>query len=78
MDRTNFDKLGSAVKFDRIAKHLTREQVAEVINITPRYLMSIENENKKPSFNVLYKLDHELGISNIIFCPEMECTNVDE
>jgi Uncharacterized protein conserved in bacteria len=71
MELNNLDRLGIILKTARKAKGLTREQLAEVINITPRYLMSIENENKKPSYDVLYRLIRELGISgDTIFYPE--------
>jgi transcriptional regulator with XRE-family HTH domain len=72
----NIDKLGSILKAARNEKDLTREQLAEIINISPRYLMSIENENKKPSYDVLFRLVRELGISaDTIFYPENQ--NVD-
>ena len=71
MELNNFDRLGSILKAARKAKGLTREQLAETMNITPRYLMSIENENKKPSYVVLFRLVQELGISaDTIFYPE--------
>lgn len=71
MELNNFDRLGSILKTAREARELTREQLAEIINITPRYLMSIENENKKPSYYVLFRLVRELGISaDTIFYPE--------
>ena len=39
--------------------------------MTERYLYRIENEDKKPSFDVLYKLIRELNISpDLIFYPE--------
>lgn len=67
----NIDKLGSILKTARKAKGLTREQLSETINISPRYLMSIENENKKPSYDVLFRLVRELSISaDTIFYPE--------
>jgi len=38
---------------------------------TERYLYRIENQGKKPSFDILYKLIRELGISpDLIFYPE--------
>lgn len=77
----NIDKLGSILKTARNAKNLTREQLAEIINISPRYLMSIENENKKPSYDVLFRLVRELGISaDTIFYPENQCsdTHIDQ
>ena len=77
----DFDKLGDILKAARKNNDLTREQLAEKINISPRYLMSIENENKKPSYIVLFRLIRELGISaDAIFFPEGKCikTEVDQ
>ena len=71
MERNHIDKLGTIIKNARINNSLTREQLAEKINITPRYLMAIENENKKPSYDVLFQLIRELSISaDTIFFPE--------
>jgi transcriptional regulator with XRE-family HTH domain len=40
--------------------------------------MSIENENKKPSYNVLFRLIRELGISaDAIFFPENKSANTE-
>lgn len=76
MEHNDFDRLGVILKTARKAKGLTREQLSEIINITPRYLMSIENENKKPSYDVLFRLVRELGISaDTIFYPERESNN---
>jgi transcriptional regulator with XRE-family HTH domain len=76
MELNNKDILGSILKSARKDRGLTREQLAEIINITPRYLMSIENENKKPSYDILFKLIRELGInSDTIFYPECQKTN---
>ena len=76
MELNNIDRLGSVLKTARIEKGLTREQLAEIINITPRYLMSIENENKKPSYDVLFRLVRQLGISaDTIFYPENQHVN---
>lgn len=76
MEHNSFDMLGSILKAARKAKGLTRERLAEMINITPRYLMSIENENKKPSLDVLFRLVRELGISaDTIFYPENQHAN---
>jgi len=78
MELNNFDRLGSVLKAARKEKGLTREQLAEIINISPRYLMSIENENKKPSYDVLFRLVRELGISaDTIFYPENQHSNTE-
>jgi transcriptional regulator with XRE-family HTH domain len=76
MEINSFDRLGSVLKAARNEKGLTREQLAEIINITPRYLMSIENENKKPSYDVLFRLIRELCISaDTVFYPENQQSN---
>lgn len=47
------------------------EELAEKLGVTERYLYRIENENKKPSYDVLYKLIRVLSISpDLIFYPE--------
>ena len=59
MEPNNFNMLGSILKAARKTRGLTREQLAEIINITPRYLMSIENENKKLNFrSIKITLNH--------------------
>ncbi|NBJ16972.1 MAG: helix-turn-helix transcriptional regulator [Dehalobacter sp. 4CP] len=76
MDHNDFDRLGGIIKAARKAKRLTRDQLSERIHITPRYLMSIENENQKPSYTILFQLIRELEISaDTIFFPENKCTN---
>lgn len=50
---------------------MTIEELAERIDVTKQYLYRIENEGKKHSFEVLYKLVRELSIqSDLIFYPE--------
>ncbi|MCH4238695.1 MAG: helix-turn-helix domain-containing protein [Oscillospiraceae bacterium] len=67
------DQLGSILKNARKSRKLTRDQLSEKIHISYRYLTAIENENKKPSYDVLFKLIRELGISaNEIFYPESQ------
>ncbi len=73
MEPYKLDRLGIILKTARKTKGLTREQLSETMNITPRYLLSIENENKKPSYDLLFRLVRELGISaDTIFYPELE------
>jgi len=67
------NNLGNIIKQARLNKDYTREQLAEKIHISSRYLTSIENEDKKPSYDILYKLIRELGIpADSIFYPEMK------
>lgn len=65
------DTLGGILKAAREKSGITIESLAERAEITERYLYRIENEGKKPSFDVLYKLIRELSISaDSIFYPE--------
>ena len=68
---TKTETFGKIIKSARQRSELTIEELAERVGITERYLYRIENENKKPSYDVLYKLIRELSISpDLIFYPE--------
>jgi len=67
------DCFGSVVKSARQAKGLTQSQLAESLNITPRYLKAIENSGRKPSYDLLVRIIRELEIpADEIFYPESE------
>lgn len=62
---------GNVIKRARQKSDMTMEEVADRVGITTRYLYRIENDGKKPSYDVLYKLIRELSISpDLIFYPE--------
>ena len=76
MVRNDKDTLGRVIKNARLQMGLTREVFAEMIGLSPRYIMSIENENRKPAFDKLYKIIRALGIrSDDIFYPERAGTD---
>ncbi|MCM1181424.1 MAG: helix-turn-helix transcriptional regulator [Clostridium sp.] len=52
----DFFPIGQAIKKARESRELTREQLAELLNITPRHLQSIENEGQHPSFQLFVQL----------------------
>ena len=67
----NTETLGQIIKKARLQNDLTIETLAEKVDVSERYLYRIENEGKKPSFDVLYKLVRCLSISSdLIFYPE--------
>lgn len=71
------DDFGKTVKTYRIKSNLTRESLSEKLEISTRYLLAIESENKKPSFDLLYKLIRELSIpANLVFYPELQEKNI--
>ncbi len=68
---SNTDILGQVIKKARKQHNLTIEALADIIGVSERYLYRIENEGKKPSFDVLYSLVRTLSISSdSIFYPE--------
>ena len=70
------DKLGEVIKTARLKVGLTRDQLAEKIGISPRYLMSIEHEGKKPSYDILFQLVRHLALNpNDFFFPELNNKN---
>ena len=71
MVHTEAETLGDIIKAARQKSGLTIEELANRLDITERYIYRIENQGKKPSFDILYKLIRELGISpDLIFYPE--------
>ena len=56
------EKFSDIVKHFRARAEFTVEKVAELANITERYLYRIENEDKTPSFDVLGRLVRALSI----------------
>ena len=48
--------LGTDIKAARNAMNLTRQDLAEMVGIDPRYLANIENSGSMPSLPVFYEL----------------------
>lgn len=63
MERDCFKEIGLAIKTERKKAGLTREQLAERVHISTRYLISIENDGQAPSFDILYTLLRTFNIS---------------
>lgn len=75
----NIHNFGKVIKAARDNSDLTRDQLAEKAGIGYRHLMGIENENKTPSFDVLFGLIRGLGISaDTIFYPEKSITDTEK
>jgi len=52
----DFRAIGQTIKAAREGKGWTREYVAELMDLAPRYIMSIENTGQHPSLQVFYEL----------------------
>lgn len=72
------DILSGVIKSAREKAGITIEALAAKIEISERYLYRIENEQKKPSFDILLKLIRALAInSDLIFYPEKPCKDTE-
>ena len=67
------ESLGEIVKSARTKADMTVETLANKVGVTERFIYRIENEGKKPSYEILYKLIRELAIvQDQIFFPEKQ------
>ncbi len=68
-----YELFGEIIKNARVKADLTVEELASKVGVTERYIYRIENEGKKPSYDILYKLIRELAIvPDQIFFPEKQ------
>ena len=61
--RFDFKAFGQAIKAARKAKGISRNQLADKMNIAPRYIASIENSGQHPSLQIFYELVTRYDIS---------------
>lgn len=73
------DILGKTIKNARLHKGWSQERLAEILNCSPRHIMGIENENKKPSYWRLYNIIRTLDIpADAIFYPERQALSTEK
>ena len=63
VEKYDFKALGQAIKEARNVKGLSRNQLADMMNIAPRYIASIENSGQHPSLQIFYELVTILDVS---------------
>jgi len=66
------EALGDVIKTARLQTGMTRKELAAKMGITARYLGYIENNIKRPSTNLLFRLVDELSIHGDSIFPEHE------
>ena len=73
IDKYDFKAIGQAIKAARKAKGISRNQLADQMNIAPRYIASIENSGQHPSLQIFYELVTLLDVSvDQFFFPNKE------
>lgn len=63
----NMNNYGDVIREARLNSGLTIAELAEKIDISDRYLLKIENENKIPAYKVLKKIINILAIDANVF-----------
>lgn len=56
-------EIGERIAYLRVVNHYTREALAEMVGITPKFLYDIETGKKGFSANTLYRISKSLGVS---------------
>jgi transcriptional regulator with XRE-family HTH domain len=73
VEKYDFKALGQAIKASRNAQGISRNQLADKMNIAPRYIASIENSGQHPSLQIFYELVTILDVSvDQFFFPNKE------
>lgn len=63
MDSLDMKYMGPLLKTARLNANLTQEKLAEILGVTPRYIMSIENEGRCPALELWLRMIRVLHIS---------------
>lgn len=56
-------EIGERIAYLRVVNHYTREALAEMVGITPKFLYDIETGKKGFSANTLFRISKSLGVS---------------
>jgi transcriptional regulator with XRE-family HTH domain len=63
VEKYDFKAFGQVIKAARKAKGISRNELADRMNIAPRYIASIENSGQHPSLQIFYELVTLLDVS---------------
>ncbi len=69
--------IGARLKAIRTSKDMTQEELAEKVDINPKYLSSIERGKENPTLNTFIRLSNELSVDlgTIFYLLEAEDPN---
>ena len=62
----DIQKLGLRIRNARIEKHLAQKDLAERLNVTPKYMSAVETGAKCPSLDLIVQISNCLGIGTDI------------
>lgn len=62
-DKVNFHNIGKKIKEERLKRHLTQEQLAEMVDVTTAFIGHIERGERSLSLITLIKVSNCLGVT---------------
>ncbi len=72
-DRIILNKVSDNIRMARLQRRLSQEKLAEMVDISTKYLNMIENRKANPTIVIVVKICIALGINlNAIFPQEQE------
>ena len=78
-EKQDISYMGPVFKKYRLDANRTQEEVAEKVGITARFLMALENEEKRPSLDNLLRLVETLNIpGDAILHPQLQATDSED
>lgn len=73
LEKLDISYMGPIFKKYRLDAKRTQDEVAEKVGITTRFLMALENEEKRPSLDILLRLVDVLNIpGDAILHPQLQ------
>ena len=73
LEKLDISYMGPIFKEYREKAERIQEQVAEKVGITTRFLMALENENRRPSIDVLLRFADTLNIpGDVLLHPQLQ------
>ena len=70
-------ELGNAIRFARMKRGYTQEQLAEILDITPGHLQQMEGGRRNPSVPLLFQMMELLDFSvDALVFPEREAGGI--
>ena len=73
VQQMKLDTIGRYVREYRLAKGITQEQLAEMVDISPSYVSMIERSEKIPALETLIDLANALGVStDMLLCEALK------
>lgn len=70
-DKTILDKVSDNIRIARLQQRLSQEKLAEMVDISTKYLNMIENRKANPTIVIVIKICIALGISLDTIYPQL-------